>query len=39
MYTKVIKDVSEKDFDQYIKLFVLDAISESHDKILKDISK
>jgi len=36
---EIIKDVSERRFDQSIKLLVLDAISESRDKIIKSFQK
>ena len=39
VYMEIIKDVSERQFNQSIKLLVLDAISESRDKIIKNFQK
>ena len=39
VYVEIVKNISGKQFDSNIKLFVLDAISESCDKIRKSFEK
>ena len=38
-YVEIVKNISSKQFDSNIKLFLLDAISESYDKIRKSFEK
>lgn len=39
VYVEIVKNISSKQFDPNIKMFVLDAISESCDKIRKSFEK
>lgn len=39
VYVEIVKNISGKQFDPNVKLFVLDAISESCDKIRKSFEK
>lgn len=39
VYVEMVKNISGKQFDSNIKLFVLDAISESCDKVRKSFEK
>ena len=39
VYVEIVKNISSKQFDSNIKLFLLDAISESYDKIRKSFEK
>ena len=39
VYVEMVKNISNKQFDSNIKLFLLDAISESYDKIRKSFEK
>ena len=39
VYVEMVKNISGKQFDPNVKLFVLDAISESCDKIRKSFEK
>ena len=39
VYVEMVKNISNKQFDSNIKLFLLDAISESYDKIIKSFEK
>ena len=39
VYVEIVKNISGKQFDSNIKLFLLDAISESYDKIRKSFEK